>query len=39
MHEICFYTPLGGCQTMLGKEITLEVMDKKTELLAALEPR
>ena len=39
MHEICFYTLLGGSATMTGKEITLEVMEKKPALLAAIEPR
>ena len=39
MHEICFYTLLGGSSSMTGKEITLEVMEKKPALLAAIEPR
>jgi hypothetical protein len=39
MHEICFYTLLGGSAAMTGKEITLEVMEKKPALLAAIEPR
>ena len=39
MHEICFYTLLGGSAQMTGKEITLEVMEKKPVLVAAIEPR
>ena len=39
MHEICFYTLLGGSLNMMGKEITLEVMEKKPALLAAIESR
>jgi len=39
MHEICFYTLLGGSAAMTGKEITLEVMEKKPALLAAIEPK
>ena len=38
MWEICVNTPLGESLILTGQEITLEVMDKKPEMLAALEP-
>ena len=39
MYEICVYTPLGGSMSLIGKEITLEVMDKKPAMIETLQPK
>lgn len=39
MWDICIFTPLGGSSALTGQEITLEVMDKKPALVAALAPK
>ncbi|KAK3919691.1 General transcription factor 3C polypeptide 1 [Frankliniella fusca] len=37
--NICVNTPLGGRMCMVGKEITLEVLENKPAMEAALQPR
>merc|ERR1740128_565732 len=37
--EICINTPLGESSSLSGQEITLEVMDRKPEMIAALSAR
>jgi len=39
MWEICISTPLGESSGLSGQEITVELMDRKLEMVAALEPR
>lgn len=39
MWNICVNTPLGGRMCMVGKEITLEVLENKPAMEASLQPR
>ena len=36
MHRICMHTQLGAQNSMIGKEVTFEVMDKKPALIHTL---
>ena len=37
--EVCIFTPLGGSSAVSGQEITLEVMERKPAMIAALSPK
>ena len=39
MWTICMHTPLGGHSCMQGKKITIQILDRKPQIIESLSPR